>query len=175
MMNKPIIDGIVIVEGKTDTAKLQSLFNVETIETNGSALNKKIINIIKEVAKHNKIILLLDPDGPGEKIRSQLINEIEQCFNIFLDKKDIKKSKKFGVAEAYDEALMNAFNNLIKFDNNIQSLTWDDYLILNLNTKRKRNSITNYYKLPECNHKKLFKWLNLMQITYIQLKEIINE
>lgn len=174
-MNKPIIDGIVIVEGKTDTSKLQSLFDVQTIETNGSALSKKTINVIKEVAKHNKIILLLDPDGPGQKIRTQLINEIDQCFNIFLEKKDIKKSKKFGIAEAYDDALINAFNNLIKFDNNQQSLDWNDYLSLNLNTKQKRSIITCYFKLPECNHKKLFKWLNLMQITFIDLKEIIHE
>lgn len=40
-MVKPTIKQVVVVEGKTDTNHLKKLFNVNTIETNGSALNKK--------------------------------------------------------------------------------------------------------------------------------------
>ena len=51
------INEVVIVEGKTDTQKLQKLFNVKTIETNGSALNKQTINLIKQAATSLRILL----------------------------------------------------------------------------------------------------------------------
>ncbi len=41
------IKEIIVVEGKTDTALLKELFEVETIETHGLALDDKTLNLIK--------------------------------------------------------------------------------------------------------------------------------
>jgi ribonuclease M5 len=110
---KRIIDGIVVVEGKTDTAKLQKLFEVQTIETGGSRLSKKTIELIKNAAKNNKIILLLDPDGPGESIRRKIEQILPGFYNVHINKKDIKNSKKIGIAEASDSSIIKALSSMV--------------------------------------------------------------
>ena len=55
------IKEIIVVEGKTDTALLKELFEVETIETHGLALDDKTLNLIKEASKSRGIIVLTDP------------------------------------------------------------------------------------------------------------------
>ena len=45
------IKEIIVVEGKSDTALLKELFEVDTIETHGLALDKKTLELIKEANK----------------------------------------------------------------------------------------------------------------------------
>lgn len=170
---KPKIKEVVIVEGKTDTAKLKSIFDVSTIETNGLALTKSKIEEIKKIANEVGVILFLDPDGPGEKIRRTLIQNLPTSYNCFISKKDvIKKRKKIGIAEASVESIIEAFKNIKKFDNDISSISWSDYLTLDLDNKDKRISVCKRLGIPYCNHKQLFKRLNMLGITLSKVKSI---
>lgn len=177
MLQKGTINQIVVVEGHSDTNKLKKLFEVETIETNGSAIDEKTINLIKESAKTRGIILFLDPDGPGETIRKKISEHLDCFQNIFIDLKKIKKrSKKIGVAEADDNDILEAFKNIVTFDKKIKSISWDEYLSLNLNTQQKRKQICDLFKISLCNNKQLFKRLNMMGIKLKDLKgRITNE
>jgi ribonuclease M5 len=123
MSVKPKIKGVVIVEGKTDSNKLQSLFDVRTIETNGTHLSTKTIELIKQTAKQHRIILFLDPDGPGEAIRRKLNKYLDSYDQAFIKKTDIASKKKIGVAEAYDRAIIKAFKDTLSYDKNQSSLT----------------------------------------------------
>ena len=58
------IKEVVVVEGKTDTATLKQLFDVDTIETSGSGINEDILSLIKTAAKTRGVIVLTDPDYP---------------------------------------------------------------------------------------------------------------
>ncbi|WRK53187.1 hypothetical protein SD457_24305 [Coprobacillaceae bacterium CR2/5/TPMF4] len=53
------IKEIVVVEGKTDTALLKELFEVDTIETHGLALDDKTMALIKEASKKEGLLYLL--------------------------------------------------------------------------------------------------------------------
>jgi ribonuclease M5 len=120
---KPSIKEIVVVEGKTDTAKLQSLYEVDTVETNGSYLSKETISLIQKVADKRGVILFLDPDGPGEMIRRKLENNLINFKQAFIKKTDIIGSKKIGIAEANDNAIVNAFKNLVTFNKSNESIS----------------------------------------------------
>ncbi len=171
---KPIIDGIVIVEGKTDTQKLQSLYNVETIETNGSAIDAPTLALIKEVARHQKIYLFLDPDGPGEKIRQTIHQALPQSIHVFLKKEDMQKHrKKIGIAEATNQAIQEAFKNAITFDQSSHTLSWNEFDSLQLNTKAKRQYLCDQLKISYCNQKTLFKRLNMMHLDVTQVATIL--
>lgn len=169
------INEVVIVEGKTDTQKLQKLFNVKTIETNGSALNKQTINLIKQAATKYGVILFFDPDYQGNKIRKEVAKHLDVYKECFIQQKDIKPNmKKFGVAEASDEAIINAFeNHVTNFSNYKESLSWIDYLNFNLDTKEKRLKVCNYLNISYANHKQLFKKLNLLGIDSDKLGSIL--
>ncbi len=173
-MEKKKIDGIVVVEGKSDTNKMKSLFDVETIETNGSEISNDTINLIREVSKNHKIYLFLDPDGPGEKIRKKIIENIDKTINVFIDKKDIvKNSKKIGIAEANDNAIIKAFENSITFDKHITSLSFNEYEKLSLNNVKKRTFLCSKLNISVCNNKTLFKRLNMMNYNYEKISSIM--
>lgn len=177
IQKKPKINGIVIVEGKTDTVKLKSLFDVQTIETNGSEISKKTINLILKVEQKNNIILFLDPDGPGEMIRKKIVNHLTRpFFQCFIKKTDINKdSKKIGVAEAKNTAILDAFQNYCVFEKNKQTLSQIEYDELLLNTKQKREWFCNYLKISYANNKQLLKILNMLGYTKLQMIEILKK
>ena len=80
---------VVVVEGKNDKARILAVFpNLEVITTNGSEISEETLDLIYELSKSNKIILFLDPDYPGERIRKIILNRVPNCYNVF-----IKKSK----------------------------------------------------------------------------------
>lgn len=174
---KKFIKEIVVVEGKSDTQKLQKLFHVKTIETNGSALTEQTINLIKAANAKNGVILFLDPDYQGKKIRNKIAQFLENFKECYISKNDMQKSStKIGIAEANDLAIINAFKNYIsKTKSNQQTIAWIDYLEFNLNTKQKRLAISNYLGIDYFNHKQLFNQLNLIGITKKDLERIINE
>ena len=77
-MNK--IKEVVVVEGKTDSALLKELFEVDTIETHGLAIDDQTMALIKEAAKSRGIIVLTDPDFPGKKIRDLIQKQVNMLL-----------------------------------------------------------------------------------------------
>ncbi len=176
MKKKQIIKQIIVVEGKTDSNHLKRLFDVETIETNGSALNKKTIELIKKASQKNGVILFLDPDFSGELLRKKIIQHLDNNYSeAFIIKKNWN-TKKIGVNEATDEEIVNAILRSATFTykkNN--SIDLYSYTTLNLNSFDKRKKICDKLNIPYSNNKQLFKRLNMLNINYEQLKELIND
>lgn len=172
--DKKIISQIVVVEGKSDTAKLKSIFDVETIETNGLNLSPKKMAYIKKMANQRGIILFLDPDSVGEKIRKMIMNNVDNAYNCFINKNDMKpNSKKIGIAEAKVEAIVDAFENILKFNKKNESISWNQYLNLNLNSKDKRLFLSSKLKISYANHKQMFKRLNMLNLKFEDISKIL--
>ena len=76
---------VVVVEGKNDKARILAVFpDLEVITTNGSEISEETLDMIYELSKSNKIILFLDPDYPGERIRNIILNRVPDCYNVFI-------------------------------------------------------------------------------------------
>ena len=75
-MDKIKINEAIVVEGKYDKIKLSQLFDTLIIATNGFDIykNKNKLNMIKQVARKNGIIILTDSDSAGFRIRNYLRN-----------------------------------------------------------------------------------------------------
>ena len=169
------IKEVIVVEGKTDTNHLKKLFNCQTIETNGSALNKKTLNLIKKAAETNGVILFLDPDYMGEQIRKKIIASLKgiEYKEAFVCQKHWKTFKK-GVNEANDEVIVKAILKATKpVDQLKESIKWEDYCLLDLNSKASRQALCDQLEISYCNHKQLFKRLNILHIDIKQLRKLI--
>ena len=78
---------ILIVEGKHDYERIKRLFpNLLIITTNGSETSENTINLIKEYAKNNEIIIFTDPDYPGERIRKKIKNICPKAKEVFINR-----------------------------------------------------------------------------------------
>ncbi|MBO5356607.1 MAG: DUF4093 domain-containing protein [Clostridia bacterium] len=88
----------IIVEGKYDKIKLDSILNAKIITTDGFGIfnNKEKLNLIRQLAKKDKIILLTDSDGGGHLIRSHIKTAIpnEKLINLYIPRVEGKEKRK---------------------------------------------------------------------------------
>ena len=172
-----MIKEVIVVEGANDSKRLKSFFNVETIETHGLGLKKDTIDLIKQINKTRGIILFLDPDTPGEKIRNRINSEIPNLKNAFVLKENAKTKKKVGIEHADKETLQEALDNLITYSDNKESLSLQDFNELGLNGKPdssiKRDLLSKCYHLGKCNAKTMLKRLNMLSLTYEDIIEVL--
>ena len=106
---KPRIKYPIIVEGKYDKIKLDSIFDANVITTGGFAIftGEEKIHLIKRLAEKSKIIILTDSDGAGHLIRSHIKCAVspDRIINLYVPeifgkekrKREYSKEGKLGV------------------------------------------------------------------------------
>lgn len=168
---------VIVVEGKNDYNKIKSIYpNSEILITNGSAVSNEIITMIEKLSLTDQVILCLDPDGAGEKIRSIISNQVTNVYHLFANKALAisKNKKKVGIEHMRVEDIKALFAN-VKFNHIGSDVTFQDLIDLGLtgkiDSKQKRQKLGNYLGIGACNAKQLLKRINMFGIT---LKEIRN-
>ena len=117
---KQSINGILVVEGKSDVSLLSNYFDCEFVITNGSEISKDTINYLKECSKSKEIIVLTDPDTPGKRIRDVLDSNIPNLTHCFIEKSHAIKHGKVGVAECDIDEIKKALKH--KFVNKVNTV-----------------------------------------------------
>lgn len=77
------IKEIIVVEGRDDTARVKMAVDADTIETNGSAIGDTVIQQVRLAQETRGVIILTDPDFPGEKIRKTIAEAVPGCKHAF--------------------------------------------------------------------------------------------
>lgn len=166
---------VIVVEGKNDYNKIKSIFpEVEVLITNGSAVSDEFLKMVKKLSLVDEIVLCLDPDGPGNKIRKEITAVIPDAYHVFA-KKGLaisKNHKKVGIEHMSTSDIKELFSN-IKFNRLGSDVTYQDLFKLgytgNKESKLKRERLGNHLGIGACNAKQLLKRINMFGIT---LKEI---
>ena len=174
------IKEIIIVEGKNDTHRLKNYFDCDTIETHGSALSKRTLEMIKMANSKRGVIVFTDPDAPGERIRTIINQNILGCKNAFIHKNKAKTNKKVGIEHASKEDLEESLKHLMTYTDQInESITWSEFMELGCSgqkdSSKKRRILEDYLHLGQSNAKKLYKRLNMIQITKEECIKILEE
>ncbi len=160
------IKEVIVVEGKTDSAVLKKLFDVDTIETHGLGIDDDVLDLIEQISQTRDIIVLTDPDFPGKKIRSKVMERVPHAKHAFVEKKDAIGKHKLGIAEARQEAIINALNHLVSFDSSGESISWQEFISLDIiGNKKRRELVYSLFHLGHGNAKALFKKLNMANIS----------
>ena len=158
---------VIVVEGKNDKNKLENIFKEAfIITTNGSEINKETLNTIKEMSVNNEVVLCLDPDGPGERIRKKIMEYVPTCSNVYaIKEKAISKNKrKVGIEHMAKEDIVKLFSKVHKSYNN-GNIKFNEIYELGLaNSKEKRRDLCSKLNISYCNAKQLLKRLNVMSV-----------
>ena len=172
------IKEVIVVEGKTDVATLSNIIKAEFIVTNGFEISEETIELIRKVNETKGVILFLDPDGPGEKIRMKIMNKIPNLKHAFVNPKYAKKGKKLGIAETSKEYLLEALENVVTLKEREISITYLDFYNLGLvglkNSQETRFNIEEHFRIGHASAKTCLKRLNMLGITLDELKDVIN-
>lgn len=171
------IKEVVVVEGKSDTLKMKHVLCVDTIETNGSAINKATIELIKHAQEKRGVIIFTDPDFQGDRIRKIITQQVPGCKHAFLLKEQaLAKSanKSVGIEHASNEAIIEALEKVYEVMPNIESDIaqkdlLDHGLIGGADSKARRERLGKELHIGYCNGKQLLNRLQMFQINKSEL------
>ncbi|PPA68520.1 ribonuclease M5 [Jeotgalibacillus proteolyticus] len=107
------IKEVVIVEGRDDTTAIKRAVNADTIETNGSAVPKMVLEKIRHAHEKRGVIVLTDPDYPGQRIRQIVQEYVPGCMHAFINREDAlrKHGRGIGVEHASPEVIREALKH----------------------------------------------------------------
>ncbi|MBP3891423.1 MAG: ribonuclease M5 [Solobacterium sp.] len=174
------IKEVIVVEGKHDTARLKRLFDCDTIETSGTGLNQKLLDRIHIAQKRRGVIILTDPDAPGNRIRDKINRKVPGCKNAFIEKNRAKTKKKVGIEHGEDEAILNALEHMITYEENPkEEIRVEDLYALGLlgqaHSATLRKQVSLRLSIGEGNAKTIRNRLNCLGITKEELRKIVHE
>ncbi len=191
-MNKIKIDIPVIVEGKYDVIKLNSLIDAKIIKTDGFGIfNSKESDIyIKKLAEKKGVIVLTDSDGAGLCIRNHLNSILPKDKTIHLyppqiegkekRKKSPSKEGFLGVEGLSSDVIIKLFSPFSSQKNETKrEITKTDFfndgLSGQIDSTQKRNKLKSHLNLPSnLSANALLDTLNFLY-SYDEYKQFLKE
>jgi len=175
---KKRINGIIVVEGKTDVAFLSTFIDAEFVTTNGSEIPAKTIEYLRKSSGNRGVFVLTDPDSPGKRIRDVLDQNIPNLKHCFISKENSIKKNKVGVAESTKEEVLKALSNCIESKaTSISNVTSSDLVELGLlggdDSADKRRIVSEKFHLGFGNAKTFLKRVNNSNLTIEDLKSCL--
>ncbi|NLT95146.1 MAG: ribonuclease M5 [Clostridia bacterium] len=104
------IKEVIVVEGKDDISAVKRAVDAEVIATGGMGITEETLRKIEEAGKRSGVVILTDPDYPGEKIRQIVNQRVGSCKHAYLTQKQArcKFTGKIGVEYAEPEIIREA-------------------------------------------------------------------
>ncbi|BCR35128.1 ribonuclease M5 [Mariniplasma anaerobium] len=172
---------VFVVEGRNDFSRLKQLYpDIFILTTNGSAILDSTLDALVELDKTHDIILFLDPDYAGERIRKILSQKLTHVFHAFIeqDKAFSKNRKKIGVEHAKKEDIEFALKNIKMSYENTQSdidmhFLYEEKLIGQKDSKNLRAYLSKELHLGHVNGKTLLDRLHQFNICKKQVVEVL--
>lgn len=194
-MEKIKVNQVVVVEGKYDAIKLDSIIDGLIIPVNGFSVytdgEKK--SLLKNLGRKNGIILVTDSDSAGFRIRNYVQNICRgsEIINVYIPPVQGKESRKrapskeglLGVEGIDKETLLKCLSdagvNSAGISVHKESLTYADLFELGLsgthNATDNREKLAKYLNIPsKLSKKALLEVLNRM-CTKQQIEQILSE
>ena len=174
---------VVVVEGYHDLAVLKRIFpDIDIVITNGSEISEETLNELAILHKTRGLILFLDPDFQGERIRNIINTHVGETSHAFLPKEKCisKNKKKVGIEHAKDEDIIEALSQLKHSSKYTDSdITMKDLYELHLvgtkDAKEKRKRISDKTGIGLANGKTLLKKLHMFGIKKTDLIKHLKE
>ncbi len=186
---KPKIKEVIVVEGKSDTKRIQLAVEADTIETQGLALEQETLDLIQHAQDTRGVIVFTDPDYPGETIRKKITENIPGVKHAFIktDEGVPRHKGTLGIEHASVETIRLALSGLyetktIGNPEISKTLLMELGLTGGVNAKMLRIRLGEELRVGYTNSKQLQKRLNMFGIseetvrkTIDKIKEGLNE
>ncbi|WDL99007.1 ribonuclease M5 [Alicyclobacillus sp. ALC3] len=105
---RPIISEVVVVEGLHDRQAVERAVQADVWVLGGDRVAHRTLAELRRAATSRGVIVLTDPDGPGERIRRRVADAIPGVRHAFLSRRLARSSHGVGVEHAPDEAIVEA-------------------------------------------------------------------
>lgn len=175
-----MIKEIIVVEGKDDTVAVRRAVAADTIETGGSALGDDVLARIRLAQQKRGVIVLTDPDYPGERIRHIIRQTIAGCKHAFIPRASATKNGKIGVEHASPEVIREALSRARAetLDQPLAySVTWTDFVASGLtahsNARKRRQFVGEKLGIGYANARGMYDRIRAFCISVEEFNAVI--
>lgn len=173
---------VYVVEGKNDYSKLKQFYpDMFILTTNGSEISDATLDALIKLDETHDIILFLDPDYPGKRIRDHLSSKLKHVYHAFIekDKAHSKNYKKLGVEHASKVDIEKALEKIYKSNDDQQTdidinFLYDVKLIGHKDSKNLREQLSKALHLGHVNGKTLMYRLKAFGLLKRDVCEVIS-
>jgi len=174
-----MIREVIVVEGKDDQAAVKKAVDAEVIITNGLGIQEETIERIANAQRRTGVIILTDPDFPGEKIRKLISQRVPGCKHAYLPRKHGRKGQDIGVENARPEHIIQALSK-VKTEGEVgENFTMehmlDAGLVLGDCARQRRERMGELLGIGYGNAKQFLKRLNHYAITMAEFQDALKE
>ncbi len=174
---------VVVVEGKNDVAKLKAIYpHLDVLTTNGAAMDNGVLTLLEKLKGTHDIVLLLDPDHAGERIRRIISNKIGHVSHVFVKSNEAisKTGKKTGIEHMDVSDLIKALDTIQTESNQRETdiTHYDLYQWGLMGTPKSailRKQVCEVLEIGQPNAKVLLKRLRLFGINKKDMIEVLGE
>jgi ribonuclease M5 len=177
---------VLVVEGKDDTANLKKYYEVDTYETQGSAISEDDLERIARLNDLRGVIVFTDPDHSGERIRRIIMDAIPNVKHAFLNRheatpKSKTKGRSLGVEHASFEDLEKALGKVTANfeDENDFDISHSDLIRLGLiagaDSRKRREFLGQELRIGYSNAKQQLKRLDLFGVTLAEVEKAMRD
>ncbi|RED51681.1 ribonuclease M5 [Cohnella lupini] len=170
-----MIREMIVVEGKDDTTAIHRAVGADTIETGGSAIGEEVLRRIELAQARRGVIVLTDPDAPGERIRKIVTERVPGCKHAFLTKDEARGRRGIGVEHASDAAIRRALEGVRSPEGDsgeLGEIEWGDLMITGLivhpSSARRRERMGELLGIGYANGKQFYKRCLMFRITRVE-------
>jgi len=118
-MNMDELEKVIIVEGRSDLMKVKKIVNDDLMIlcTNGTLGISKLEDMIDEyMLDEREVIILVDEDASGKKLRKQLNKELPHARNLYVDRsyREVETTPDYVLASILVSANIEIFPEFLK-------------------------------------------------------------
>ncbi len=178
-----MIQEIIVVEGRDDTAAIKRAVEADTIETGGSALSKETMQRIELAHKRRGIIIFTDPDYAGERLRKLISQRIPGCKHAFITRSEATNKKDIGVENASPDVIREALQKVWTETRGKEPLIPWEWLIeagltAHPDARKRREKMGRYLRIGYANARQFHHRLHMFQISeseWIEAYQLIEQ
>lgn len=177
----PVIQELVVVEGLHDKQAVDTAVSADVWVIGGDRIANRFLNELERAARTRGVIVLTDPDGPGERIRRRIEERIPNCKHAFLHKAEAVAHHRVGVEFASPESIRLALLAVRKAQNKSiqeQSFTLEDLREAGLaggpGAAERRTEVGEYLRIGYANAKAFVRKLNVLCVTRDEWNEALS-
>ena len=174
-----IINEVIVVEGRDDTAAIKRACDAETIETHGFGIRNETWKLIDKAYETKGIIVFTDPDRAGLEIRRRVMERCPGAKEAYLTRDKATKNGDIGIENATPEAIIEALSKVCSTKDVItENFTMADLVsngLTGAGSKEKRQALGSKLGIGYGNAQAFLRKLNRYDITRKQFEEALEK
>jgi ribonuclease M5 len=164
------IKEIIVVEGLHDKDAIDRAVEADCLISGGSAVSESFLKQVERAQRERGVIILTDPDYPGERIRNIIANRVPGCKHAFLPKEEALANGDVGIENASQDSIRRALEAVrTEWAGAKGEFSWSEIIAAGLvgqaEAAVRREHLGRILRIGRANAKTFWKRLNMLGVT----------